>query len=76
MGQGYSTKALSNGTASADVSELYDISYERTLGASRFMKSIRGRHADGQVLVKIFVKPSQGVQIVPLDGYRREIQRL
>jgi len=73
MGQGYSTKALSNGAASADVSELHDITYERTLGASRFMKSIRGRHVDGQVLVKIFVQPSQ---VVSLDGYRREIQRL
>lgn len=73
MGQGYSINALSNGNVSADISELPDVTYEKTLGSSRFMKSVRGKHDDGQVIVKIFVKPSQSI---PLDSYRKEIQRL
>ncbi|CAO3595679.1 unnamed protein product [Absidia cylindrospora] len=44
------------------VSELGDIQYERSLGNARFMKTIRGRHKDGLVVVKILIKP-KGVSL-------------
>ncbi|KAI8337040.1 hypothetical protein BC941DRAFT_513702 [Chlamydoabsidia padenii] len=44
------------------VSELGDIQYERSLGNARFMKTIRGRHKDGLVVVKILIKP-KGVSV-------------
>ncbi|EPS40234.1 hypothetical protein H072_5960 [Dactylellina haptotyla CBS 200.50] len=71
MGQGYSTSAPSAGAFSVDASELHDVTYERSLGTSRFMKSIRVRHKDGQLVVKIFAKP---LEPLPLDDYRREVQ--
>lgn len=71
MGQGYSTSAPSAGAFSVDTSELHDVTYERSMGTSRFMKSIRVRHKDGQLVVKIFAKP---LEPLPLDDYRREIQ--
>ncbi|KAF3915158.1 hypothetical protein ABW20_dc0104089 [Dactylellina cionopaga] len=72
MGQGYSTSAPSAaGAVSVDASELSDVTYERSMGTSRFMKSIRVRHKDGQLVVKIFAKP---LEPLPLDDYRREIQ--
>ncbi|EWC47970.1 hypothetical protein DRE_02852 [Drechslerella stenobrocha 248] len=71
MGQGYSTTVPSAGAVSVDASELHDVTYERSLGTSRFMKSIRVRHKDGQLVVKIFAKP---LEPLPLDDYRREVQ--
>ncbi|KAK6352778.1 Serine/threonine-protein kinase [Orbilia brochopaga] len=71
MGQGYSTTAPSAGAYSVDASELGDVTYERSLGTSRFMKSIRVRHKDGQLVVKIFAKP---LEPLPLDDYKREVQ--
>ncbi|BFZ58932.1 Serine/threonine-protein kinase [Savitreella phatthalungensis] len=38
------------------IHELGDVTYERTLSASRFLKSVRGKHADGDVAVKVYVK--------------------
>lgn len=38
------------------IAELGDISFEKSLSSSRFLKCIRGRHRDGKVVVKIFVK--------------------
>lgn len=57
MGQGFSIATLTAGSAGIDVPELSDLVYEKTLGSARFMKSIRARHADGVVLVKVAVKP-------------------
>ncbi|KAF3912306.1 hypothetical protein AA313_de0204676 [Arthrobotrys entomopaga] len=71
MGQGYSTSTPSAGAFSVDTSELHDVTYERSMGTSRFMKSIRVRHKDGQLVVKIFAKP---LEPLPLDDYRREVQ--
>ncbi|OZJ02366.1 hypothetical protein BZG36_04469, partial [Bifiguratus adelaidae] len=44
-------------------SELGDIQYEKSLGSARFLKTIRGRHRDGLVVVKIFVKPEPGLSL-------------
>ncbi|CAK7203657.1 Serine/threonine-protein kinase [Sporothrix eucalyptigena] len=57
MGQGYSLTTPSAGSAGIDVPELGDLVYEKSIGAARFMKSIRARHHDGVVLVKVLVKP-------------------
>ena len=57
MGQGFSLATPSAGSAGIDIPELSDLVYEKSLGSARFMKSIRARHHDGVVLVKVLVKP-------------------
>lgn len=72
MGQGYSLTTLSAGSAGIDVPELSDLTYERSLGTARFMKSIRARHQGGLVFVKVVMKPYPSMK---LDEYVREILR-
>jgi hypothetical protein len=36
---------------------------QNSIGNARFMKTIRGRHKDGYVVVKIFVKPELGMSL-------------
>ena len=57
MGQTFSLSTLSAGSAGIDVPELSDLSYEKSLGTARFMKSIRARHQHGLVVVKLVMKP-------------------
>ncbi|KAL8720176.1 MAG: hypothetical protein Q9225_002906 [Loekoesia sp. 1 TL-2023] len=57
MGQGFSLTTLSSGPAGIDVPELSDLSYEKSLGQARLMKSIRARHHNGLVVVKLVMKP-------------------
>ena len=57
MGQTFSLATLSAGSAGIDVPELSDLSYEKSLGTARFMKSIRARHQHGLVVVKLVMKP-------------------
>ncbi|KAK3323651.1 hypothetical protein B0T19DRAFT_372754 [Cercophora scortea] len=71
MGQGFSLAAPPAGAAGIDVPELADLVYEKSLGAARFMKSIRARHHDGVVLVKVIIKPYP----MSLDKYKQEIIR-
>lgn len=70
MGQGFSLATPSAGSAGIDIAQLQDIQYERSIGNARFMKSIRARHENGVVLVKVLVKPFQEVK---LDKYRKQI---
>lgn len=49
--------------------ELADLVYEKSMGTARFMKSIRARHQDGVVLVKVVVKP----YTMRLEKYKRMI---
>ncbi|KAH0569235.1 hypothetical protein GP486_000052 [Trichoglossum hirsutum] len=72
MGQGYSLTTLSAGSAGIDVPELSDLTYERSLGTARFMKSIRARHHDGLVFVKVVVKPYPSMKF---EEYVRKILR-
>ncbi|KAI9836415.1 MAG: hypothetical protein M1819_001446 [Sarea resinae] len=72
MGQGYSLTTLSAGSAGIDVPELSDLTYEKSLGTARFMKSIRARHRDGLVFVKVVMKPYSSMK---LGRYVREILR-
>ncbi|RDW69591.1 ARM repeat-containing protein [Coleophoma cylindrospora] len=69
MGQGFSLNTLSAGSAGIDIPELSDLVYEKTMGNARFMKSIRARHQDGVVLVKVVVKP----YVMDLSKYKKEI---
>jgi phosphoinositide-3-kinase regulatory subunit 4 len=71
MGQGFSLTTLSAGSAGIDVPELADLVYEKSMGTARFMKSIRARHHDGVVLVKVIVKPYP----MRLEEYKRRIIR-
>ncbi|PWN25582.1 WD40 repeat-like protein [Jaminaea rosea] len=43
--------------------ELHDIQYEKSIGASRFLKAIRARHAHGKIVVKTFVKPDASLTL-------------
>ncbi|KUI54795.1 Phosphoinositide 3-kinase regulatory subunit 4 [Cytospora mali] len=70
MGQGFSVTTPSAGAAGIDVPELADLVYEKATGSARFMKSIRARHHDGVVLVKVFIKPYTPMS---LDKYRQMI---
>ncbi|CAI2161442.1 16883_t:CDS:10 [Funneliformis geosporum] len=65
MGNNISSTTASIATAGIDsyVSELVDIQYERSLSSARFMKTIRGRHKEGAVVVKIFIKPEPGLSL-------------
>ena len=65
MGQGYSLTTLSAGSAGIDVPELADLTYEKSLGMARFLKSIRARHADGLVVVKVAMKPYTNMKLEP-----------
>lgn len=62
MGQGYSLTTLSAGSAGIDVPELADLSYEKSLGDARFMKSIRARHRNGLVVAKVVMKPYSSME--------------
>lgn len=57
MGQGYSMSTLSAATATIDVPELSDLSQDKILASSRFMKSIRAKSQHGFVFVKALMKP-------------------
>lgn len=54
---------MSAGSAGVDVPELADFEAERTLGAVRFMKTIRARHKDGLVIAKVFIKPYPNLKL-------------
>ncbi|KAK5657766.1 hypothetical protein OQA88_2839 [Cercophora sp. LCS_1] len=71
MGQGFSLTAPPPGAAGIDVPELADLIYEKSMGTARFMKSIRARHHDGVVLVKVLIKPYQ----MSLKKYKDKIIR-
>jgi len=72
MGQGFSLATPSAGSAGIDIAQLQDVQYERSIGNARFMKSIRGRHENGIVLVKVLVKPYAEAN---LDEYKKLLIR-
>ena len=72
MGQGFSLATPSAGSAGIDIAQLRDVQYERSIGNGRLMKSIRGRHENGVVLVKVLVKPFTEVK---LEKYKKQIIR-
>ncbi|KAK9768736.1 Serine/threonine-protein kinase, variant 2 [Basidiobolus ranarum] len=79
MGNNFSSTIPSTATAGIDnyVGEIGDIQYEKSLGSARFMKTIRGRHKEGSVVVKIFIKPYVGLSLDPyISQLRAERDRL
>ncbi|KAL8833172.1 MAG: hypothetical protein Q9170_004429 [Blastenia crenularia] len=72
MGQGFSLTTLSSGPAGIDVPELSDLTYEKSLGQARLMKSVRARHQNGLVVVKLVMKPYPQLD---LGKYVRAIRR-
>ncbi|KAI8905706.1 hypothetical protein DFJ77DRAFT_435262 [Powellomyces hirtus] len=65
MGNTVSSTTPRTATAGIDsyVSELSDVQYEKSLGSGHFMKTIRCKHRDGLVVVKIFIKPDTGISL-------------
>ena len=67
MGATSSTLARSAGSGllpESYLSELGDgLTYERSLGTSRFFKTIKARHRDGQLVIKVFVKPDSSLDL-------------
>ena len=43
----------------------------RSLGSSRFLKTVRCRHRNGPVIVKIYIKPDLGLS---LSRYQRDLK--
>lgn len=73
MGQTFSLATFSAGSAGIDVPELSDLTYEKSLGTARFMKSIRARHQHGLVVVKLVMKPFAHFDLGPyVQAIRRE----
>ncbi|KAI8799791.1 hypothetical protein BJ742DRAFT_686782 [Cladochytrium replicatum] len=75
MGNIVSSTTPSAATAGIDsyVSELADVQYEKrhALGSARFLKTIRCKHKEGQVVVKIFIKPDPGIS---LRNFAKQLQ--
>ncbi|KAL0061663.1 Serine/threonine-protein kinase [Marasmius tenuissimus] len=62
--QSGSTLTRTTGALDSFISELGgDIVYERSLGTARFLKTVRCRHKNGLLVVKIFIKPDPGVTL-------------
>ncbi|KAI0342433.1 ARM repeat-containing protein [Trametopsis cervina] len=40
-----------------------DVIYERSLGSARFLKTVKCRHKNGSLVVKIFIKPDPGMSL-------------
>jgi phosphoinositide-3-kinase regulatory subunit 4 len=72
MGQGFSLATLPAGAAGIDVPELADLIYEKSIGTARLMKSIRARHHEGVVLVKVLIKPYP----MSLEKYKQDLIRM
>ncbi|KAI8391462.1 uncharacterized protein BYT42DRAFT_602293 [Radiomyces spectabilis] len=66
---------ISNVTSSMEIDSFLtgigDIYYERSIGRGRFLKTIRGRHKDTVIVVKIFIKPEIGMS---LRNYVKRLQ--
>ncbi|KAF4603205.1 Serine/threonine-protein kinase [Pleurotus pulmonarius] len=48
-----------------------DIIYDKSLGAPRFLKTVKCRHRNGPLVVKIFIKPDPGIS---LRNYTRRLK--
>ena len=72
MGQSVSLAAVGTGSASIDVKDLDDLTYEKTLSSARFMKCLRARHKHGLVVVKIAMRPPPDFK---LTQYAKAIRR-
>ncbi|TFK80173.1 hypothetical protein K466DRAFT_667799 [Polyporus arcularius HHB13444] len=61
-----------SGALDSFVAELgADVVYERSLGSARFLKTVKCRHKNGYLVVKIFIKPDPGLS---LRKYHRRLK--
>ncbi|KAI0364206.1 hypothetical protein BV20DRAFT_1108288 [Pilatotrama ljubarskyi] len=61
-----------SGALDSFVAELgNDVVYERSLGSARFLKTVKCRHKNGYLVVKIFIKPDPGLS---LRKYHRRLK--
>ncbi|CDO75088.1 hypothetical protein BN946_scf185010.g13 [Trametes cinnabarina] len=61
-----------SGALDSFVAELgNDVVYERSLGSARFLKTVKCRHKNGYLVVKIFIKPDPGLS---LRKYQRRLK--
>ncbi|BGP23345.1 other/VPS15 protein kinase [Rhodotorula toruloides] len=42
-----------------------EVHYDRSMGSSRFLKAVRGRHRQGALVVKVFVKQDPSISLKP-----------
>ncbi|KAN0103594.1 ARM repeat-containing protein [Russula decolorans] len=69
---GYTLTRTAAATLDSFISELGpEIVYEKSLGSSRFLKTVRCRHRNGPVVVKIYIKPDLGLS---LSRYQRRLK--
>ncbi|GLB39855.1 putative protein kinase [Lyophyllum shimeji] len=74
MGNIHSGSTLTRTTGALDsfVAELGgDVIYEKSLNAARFLKSVKCRHRNQYIVIKIFIKPDPGVS---LRTYHRRLK--
>ncbi|KAL0946172.1 hypothetical protein HGRIS_012435 [Hohenbuehelia grisea] len=70
--QSGSTLTRTTGALDSFVGELGgDIVYDRSLGTARFLKTVKCRHRNGYLVVKIFIKPDPGIS---LRNYLRRLK--
>ncbi|KAK4574785.1 Serine/threonine-protein kinase [Recurvomyces mirabilis] len=60
MGQGQST-ALPAGPTALEAAELADLTFEKPLGGTRFLRTVRARHQNGIVVAKICLKSNPSI---------------
>ncbi|GAA6002182.1 hypothetical protein JCM10207_003113 [Rhodosporidiobolus poonsookiae] len=48
-----------------------EVTYDKSMASSRFLKSVRGRHQQGALVVKVFVKPDPALS---LKAFQRRIK--
>lgn len=58
------------------VSDLLGVEYDKTLGNSRLLKTIKCRHSEGILTIKVFVKPDQGVSLEKYAKFLAEERRV
>lgn len=77
MGQTYSTGTGADPTVRwgpLEAPDLADITYDKTIGTSRFLKTVRGKHlGGGLVVIKVYHRPLAGP---PLNKYKKLIERV
>ncbi|KAK5165581.1 Serine/threonine-protein kinase [Saxophila tyrrhenica] len=61
MGQSYSMSALAAGPNAIETTELADLTFEKSLGGARFLRTHRARHQQGLVVVKVCAKTGPNV---------------
>ncbi|KAK5130649.1 hypothetical protein LTR08_001859 [Meristemomyces frigidus] len=71
MGQGYST-SLPPGSSALEAAELSDLTFEKSLGGARFLRTVRARSQHGIVVAKVCMKANSGVSF---KKYARALRR-